>query len=325
VKRACALLLLSLAAIAVSVAPSRAACGSDMCSIDLRGPEASTRRWSLDLAYQFIDQDHVRIGTEPAEVGAIPSHHNEVSTVTKAWSATGRAIVSPRLAFGVTVPWMKRTHVHEHEHHGELMAMEWDFDGLGDALLSAYWTPGGTILPAPYSISVQAGVKLPTGRRNVPEVDGDQPEPMARPSTGSYDQLVGLQVRRPVTTRTLKGVGVPVTYALGVTRRFNGVGTDDYAMGDEWAMNLSGGWALSPAVTFLGQVNSRIRGRDTAGLTDTDPAMTGGTAVYATPGLRVGLGGVGLYTYYQARVYEKVNGIQITAPSHLMFGMSYSL
>jgi hypothetical protein len=52
---------------------------------------------------------------------------------------------------------------------------------------------------------------------------------------------------------------------------------------------------------------------------------TGGTGVYATPGLRVGRGPIGAHAYWQVRLYENVNGIQVTASSHLMVGMSYSL
>lgn len=326
--RACAAFVCLLVAAVLAPAPARATCGSDMCTLDLRGPESGRGKYSFELGYQFIDQDHVRIGTEPSTVGAIPGEHNEIETRSKIWSATGRAVLSPRIAVSATLPYVNRFHAHEHEHHegaGFYELQEWDYSGLGDALVTGYFTPGGTFLPAPYSVSLQLGMKLPTGRRNVPEVDGQQPEPMARPGTGSYDELIGLQVRRPVTTKTFGGAGVPVTFALGVSGRLNGKGSEDYAVGDELAVNLSGGWALTSAVTFLGQVNSRFRGKDGAGLTDTDVDRTGGKAVYATPGLRVGLGGVSVYSYYQARLYEKVNGIQITAPSHLMFGMSYSL
>ena len=69
--------------------------------------------------------------------------------------------------------------------------------------------------------------------------------------------------------------------------------------------------------------SSRWRDQDEAGNTDTEPGNTGGTAVYATPGVRFALGQVAMFSYYQMRLYEKVNGIQITAPQHLMAGASY--
>ena len=45
--------------------------------------------------------------------------------------------------------------------------------------------------------------------------------------------------------------------------------------------------------------------------------------MYATPGVRFAIGQVAMYSYYQMRLHEKVNGIQITAPQHFLAGMTY--
>ncbi len=321
---AVAFVVIALVPGAVPGPAAEASCGADMCVLDLRGPEATFGRYSVELAYQYINQDDVRIGTEPATVGEIPAHHNEIQTKTDGWAVTGRAFVSRLLSLSATLPYMNRIHRHEHEHHpGFYEEQRWEYSGFGDLLLVSYWAPGGTLSPGPYTISLQGGVKLPTGRRTVPEVDGEQPEPMARPSTGSFDVVAGAQVRRSVNTRTFAGATVPVPFALGVTGRLNGQGTDDYRAGHELVVNLSGGWALAEAVTFLGQVNMRVRGEDDPGLTHDEPGNTGGTALYGPPGLRVALGRMAAYSYVQLRLYENVNGIQITSPSHLMVGMNY--
>ena len=301
-----------------------AACGSDVCVLDLRGPEAGGGRFSLEFAFQHNDQDQARIGTERATVGEIPGHHNEIRTRTEIYALTGRAIVSNRLTLGATLPWMKRFHAHESEHHPGFYEMQqWDYEGLGDLLVSGYVTPGGVLSPAPYSVSLLLGVKAPTGKTEIIPFEGHTPEPMARPGSGSWDGLAGFQLRRPVTTKAFNGEAVPVPFSIGVTGRLNGVGSEDYKIGNDVVVNLAGGWALAPAVTLLGQVNTRWRARDKEEGEIQD--NTGGTAVYATPGLRFGSGPVGMYGYWQVRVYEKVNGIQVTAPSHLMVGMSYSL
>jgi hypothetical protein len=323
IRIALAFTLLTLLRIAVPAPSAEASCGAEMCTLELRGPEASLGRYSIEFAYQHINQDDVRVGTEPGFVGEIPGHHNEIQTETDGWSMTGRAFVSPLLSLSATLPYMNRMHRHEHEHApGVYEEVRWDYSGFGDLMLLSYWSPRAFVKD-PYALALQAGVKLPTGRKNVPEVDGEQPEPMARPSTGSFDVMAGVQVRRTVNTRTFSGETVPVPFAIGVTGRLNGHGTQEYQAGHEFLTNLSGGWALTPAVTFLGQVNLRIRGEDDPGTTGDEPGNTGGTAIYGTPGLRVAFGRAAAYGYYQMRLYENVNGIQITSPAHLMVGMNY--
>ena len=307
-----------------------ASCGSDMCVLDLRGPEAAPGRWSMELAYSFVDQDHVRIGTEPASVGEIPSDHNEIETRSDVWTTTLRMIASPRMSFAASLPWVKRFHAHEAEHHeGFYEVQTWNYEGLGDLLVSGYVSPGGVFDGDTWSGALMAGIKAPTGDDEVDPIfeEGDpvghQPEPIARPGTGSWDGLAGFQLRRIVQTRTFGGEAMPIPFSFGVTGRVNGTGTEDYKIGNEVVANFAGGWGLASNVTLLGQVNARFRAKDEeAGATAEN---TGGTAWYATPGLRVSSGPVGVYGYWQLRLYENVNGIQITAPSHLMVGVNYSL
>jgi hypothetical protein len=148
---------------------------------------------------------------------------------------------------------------------------------------------------------------------------------MARPSTGSWDGLAGIQLRHWVGTRTLQGEVIPVALSAGVLARGSGEGTDGYRMGSELALNLGGGWALTSQVRLLGQINTRWRAKDDSGDAhlDEEEDNTGGTAMFATPGLRIGIGPAAVYGYMQIRVFERVNGIQITAPYHLAFGTSY--
>lgn len=317
-------LLFACALASVTWSPAHASCGNDMCVLDPRGPEAAIGRWSVELAYSFIDQDDVRVGTDPATVGAIPSEHNEIETRSDVWTTTARMIASPRLSFALALPFVKRYHAHEEEHHvGFYEVQEWNYEGFGDALLSAFVSPGGVFEGDTWSGALMLGIKAPTGKDEVEAIEGHQPEPMARPGTGSWDALVGFQVRRALVTRTFAGEAIPMPLSFGITGRVNGTGTEDYKIGNEVVANLSSGWALASNVTFLAQVNSRFRAKDEAA--GTTEENTGGSSWYATPGIRVGSGPVGFYGYWQLRLYENVNGIQITAPSHFMAGVNYSL
>ena len=318
--------LVVVAALLALASRSYAGCGAEGCPVDLRGPEVGRARFSFDLSYQYLDQDQPRIGTRRAEVGEIPGVHNEIETRTRSWIATARGGVGSWLAFSASLPYIDRLHVHEHEHHpGFYEEQEWNYAGLGDLMVVGNVTPGGSAPSHPTSVTFQLGVKAPTGKRNVETIDGGQPEPMARPGTGSWDGLAGVQVRRWVAARApIGGGGEPVAFTLGVLGRRNGAGTENYRVGHELQVNLTGAWPLAPGLSFIGQLNSRWRRKDDVGRTDGEADHTGGTAVYATPGLRVGMSAVALYGYVQTRLYERVNGIQITAPVHLVLGTNYS-
>ena len=53
---------------------------------------------------------------------------------------------------------------------------------------------------------------------------------------------------------------------------------------------------------------------------------TGGTAVFAAPGLRYEIGPwLALSTYVQLPIYQRVNGTQLVAPSQFWIGTTYKL
>lgn len=305
---------------------ANASCGAERCQLDLRGPEEVGGRFSFGVAYQFANQDQPRIGTGRATIGEIPGEHNEVSTRTESWLMTGRARLADALTVHASVAYLDRLHRHEHEHHpGTYELQEWSYRGLGDLTVLGTYTPGGSGPDVGTTVALQIGFKAPTGRSEVEaNADGDQPEPSARPGTGSWDGLAGLQVRRWIETRTLAGESVAVPFSIGVLGRVNGTGTDDFRAGNELQANLTGGWALSPRVSLIGQINSRWRVKDESGHEGIEE-NSGGSAVLATPGLRAVFGRAAMFGYLQFRLYERVNGIQITSPLHVMVGTSYGL
>lgn len=76
-------------------------------------------------------------------------------------------------------------------------------------------------------------------------------------------------------------------------------------------------------LALLGQLNARWRREDDPGRTDAPAENTGGTWIYASPGLQVSLGALAsLYGYVQLPLVQRVNRIQITAPYHLLVGVT---
>jgi hypothetical protein len=305
----------------------QASCGTDDCPIDLHRHQLLVGRFSFDASLQYIDQDEAQAGTEKTTIGALPAPETEVRTLSRIYSMTGRARITPRLGLTLSLPFVDREHQHipiEGGVPGELA--DFRYSGLGDLLTTARWIALGADPAGGSSASIVLGIKLPTGERNVDEIDGEQPEPPVRPGTGSVDGIAGLHLSAGVGTKALNGTPVRAPLFLGLNYRVNGKGTEDYRVGDEFQANAGGEYPVSDAVDLLAQLNLRVRDRDDPGQTDALPDNTGGTWFYFTPGLRVRTGSrLDVFGYVQFPVYQRVNGIQLVSPYHLLFGTTVSL
>lgn len=322
--RAFVLPLVALAALAASPGPARPSCGADKCPLDQHAAHGMGRRFSFDLSYQLIRQDRVLVGTRSAAAGELPSPEDEVSTITRMTTALGYARLTGRWQLSAALPFVERTHRHIRNEEGQPPApLEWRYSGPGDLTLLSHWT--ATRDPAaPLTVTLQLGTRLPVGRRHVAAVDGEEPEPPARPGTGSLDGLAGIHV--------MHRVGVPApgghsqgSFFAGALLRVNGRGTEDYRVGNEAQASCGGSWPLAHGVGALAQLNARFRGKDDPGRTDALRDNTGGASLYASPGLRVETpAGIAAYAYVQVPIYQRVNRIQLVSPWHLFVGLAWS-
>jgi len=320
--RAAALLALALAS--AGARPAAASCGAESCPLDMRAARSPAGAFSLDVGWQYVRQDQVRVGTRTATVGALPSPEDEVATTSRVTSVTARLGLSPRLNLDLSLPFVDRTHQHIRNEEGLPPApARWDFTGLGDLQLMADWRLTGP--DAATIVALEGGVKAPTGRRSVDAVDGELPEPLARPGTGSWDGLAGVHVMREVALPLPAGRRVSAPLFVGALARVNGRGEEDYRAGNELQLATGGSAPLAGPLQLLLQVNARFRGKDDAGLTDALAANTGGTWVFVSPGLRIAAApGASAYVSVQLPVYQRVNRIQIVAPWMLATGVSWS-
>jgi outer membrane putative beta-barrel porin/alpha-amylase len=315
------------AAMMVVAMPAAANCGAEGCPLSPRRLERSMSPWSIDVGYQYADQDILWSGdaktTEPAPVGSI----TELYTRTSAYTLNGHGQVLPWLELSASLPYIEREHAHAlQESPGQFVPSHWKYQGLGDAIVMATWHAYGSPVASAGEFALLGGVKLPTGVTDVGEVNGEAPEPPARPGTGSTDVMASLQYTRSPMVWAPGGRGTPLPLALSAVGRWNGKGTDDYRVGDEWHVSLSTAYEVVPRLSVLAQVNFLHHGRDGVGNTDAEPEHTGGESVFLTPGLRAALpGGATVYGYYQVRAYEHSNGPQLVANDHIIFGASFGL
>ena len=324
-----AIAAVAVAALGLPSARALASCGSDTCPLDLLGHRGMLGRLTFDVSYQYSQMDQVKIGTRKASVGELPSHDDEVETASNSVVFAGAARVNDRFSVSGSIPYVDRTHSHFHHHEGEEPELlEWSFTGIGDlSLLGSYSVFGGYSMPS--SLSLQLGGKLPTGKRNIEEVGGHQPEPSARPGTGSLDGFVGAHYMHRVSLSALQGESADIPFFAGALYRLNGKGTDDYRIGNEWLVSAGGGYPITGAIQLVGQLNAKFREKDESA-EEVEPGEvphtdnTGGTAIYATPGLRARITpAIAAYGYFQFPLYERVNRIQLVAPYHVMVGTTY--
>ena len=302
-----------------------ASCGSDHCPIDL-GLAWQRSVLSFDLSQQYIDQNQPRAGTHDVAVGAIPSPEDEVRTVNRITMIHGLYQPGGRWSLSASLPYVSR--YHEHIHNAEGLPPErqrWSFDGIGDAellLTENLRTPveGGT------RVHVSGGVKAPTGRTQVPEFDGDEPEPPSRPGNGAWAAIAGAGVEWRIQTRMLGGPYGALPVRWSILGRANGRGTERYRVGSELQSNLSAAYPLTRSLEILFSTDWRMRAKDDVGETDAEPNNTGGTWVFASPGVRVTAGGKSsVYGIVQLPVYERINGINLTSRANVYVGISRAI
>ncbi len=192
------ILLLWLLLSVVATAKVEAGCGTTSCPIELSALSLfDPGRFSADLSFQYIDQDQPTIGSRDAEVGEIPSHHDEVRTINRIGTVSLDWRPGGAWELGFALPQISRFHRHlaagEHHHeadgeepeastsgkhegeaHGEERVVEqWRIDGVGDLLVQGrrrLWAGGS---PAGGSLWASLGVELPTGATDEANEDGE--------------------------------------------------------------------------------------------------------------------------------------------------------
>ena len=323
-----------LALALVAPAPARATCGAEGCPIVREGLGTGASRFAFDLRYQDVTQDRIWNGTgeavlaEVIAAAGVPGAHGEVElfTRTRSWVAELRAQLLPDLRLTATLPYMQREHRHLLAHtpvFNPLFVNRWNFEGLADAtVLVNYRVLHREGLPR---VSVQGGVKLPTGKTHVADEALDSfgfestLEPSARPGSGSTDWVAGALASQPLPWKR----ALPLT--ASVFARWNRKGTDDYQVGDEVQAGLSGGFAPLARLTLLAQVNYSGHASDVSA-DATEAAHSGMKSLYITPGVTVRLSPLlSVYGLFQTRAWGKSDEATVVATNHFLFGTTLSL
>jgi hypothetical protein len=317
--------LCTIAASLLTAAAASASCGSASCPLN-HDRMFRAGLLSISFSHESIDQDRLYLGSSLSFVGAVPEEHDEVSTKNRLESLTFGYGLSDILAVQVIIPYVHREHTHiAHEEDGDV-AESWNFNGFGDGVLMgqmALLTSPGGFGP---SVMVTGGVKFPTGVTDFANADGERAEVTIQPGTGSTDFLAGLHYRQTIASvPTVDGQYSALPLIASVTYRVNGRGTDDYRFGSSVMVHVGTEYQFHEKAGALLQINGRFDAKADVGGTHEHADNTGGTWIFASPGLRMTVFDVmTVYGYIQLPVYRHVNGLQQAAKYNLQFGLSYS-
>jgi hypothetical protein len=161
--------------IALAAPPAHAQSGP--VSREALGPLAD--RGSFGLRCEEGTRDQLWRGRGPAdrdaliaEMYASSARHGELDLYsrTRSWTAEGRVRFHDRLDATLALPWIEREHRHMPPHapfYDPRFVDGWTYDGLGDLTLLGHLRALGSAEGA--ALTLQAGAKLPTGRRHVPD------------------------------------------------------------------------------------------------------------------------------------------------------------
>lgn len=271
----------------------------------------------FDLRYESIDLDQPRAGRDRVAVGQIPRHHDEVETKNRNWVANVDWNLAPAWGLSVSIPYVDRDHRHIHNHGGEQLLETWSFQELGDVRVQARYEfyAAHQDPAAPRSAGLTFGVKLPTGKHDVVNDEGEAAERTLQPGTGTTDLLLGAYWH-----------GAAPLADLSWFARVEGViptnTRDGYKPGK--TLSIDGGlrYAVARDVGLMLQLNYHVKDRDSG--EQAEPDDSGQRALFVSPGVSWNVAkNAQIYAFLQLPVYQSVNGVQLTADRSALVGASW--
>lgn len=319
--------------IVVSGARSVAACNSASCSLASRPGGGGLTRGQLrvDVSFRYLDQGRPLVdGRRPAPVDAGPAailrprvdfeQGRLIDGGHLEWRASG-SYVQVDVAYGVTsrvgvvasLPLGRQSvshHTLDAAHATHLGAPQLSsIGGLGDIQIS-------TIVQLGRGWQAGTALKLANGSSTERDGLGRIADPMQQPGTGSTAVVGLLQYRTP---RLLLGSSA----MLGAS--YQSASTNDlgYRMGDDLIVTLQLARPVRRGLAVTAQVRGRRAERNT--YRGEGVLSTGGTALYASPGLTwTTIRGATLQASVQLPVRQRLNESQLGTRAAVLFGVSRS-
>ncbi len=312
-----ALLLTLSGCAALSASDAFASCGSAFCAVNSNWAAEGAATYagdSFDLRYEYLDQSQPRAGSRKVAVGQIPHDHDEVSTRNRNMVATFNRTFESGWGFSLVAPLVDRDHLHIHNGPPEQVPERWKFTEPGDVRALVRYQ---FVVPESANESVGGltfGIKLPTGRKNIVNADGDVAERSLQPGTGTIDGIVGAYFHQAMHDANASWFAqAQYQHALK--------SNDQFKPGSQFGVDLGYRQGITEKLAGVVQLNLIVKGRDRGAVAE--PADSGGRSVFLSPGVSYSMSDrLSIYAFYQQPIYQHVNGVQLTAKNAFVVGLS---
>ena len=238
-------------------------------------------KFSIDLRTDYTEYDHL----SSAQLAANAAQAGEFDVLDRSFVSTiGLSYgVVESFQVGLSLGYYNAAQPRSAEYDsgtGDTEINTFDPNGLTDLWLTGkyrfYRGPLG-------SIAAFGGVKFPTGRDDVRNSAGERLEPSATAGSGAYDGMLGLAWSRFLTSQ----------FSFDLSAQYTRRGeAHDFKLGDRIDAGVAFAYRFTrdiqkfPQVSAFAEANVRyLYKSEDDGERDPD---TGGTAVFLTPGVRVG-------------------------------------
>ena len=311
--RAAAVLLLA----STSISAALASCGSAFCVLNTNwstqgvAVEPGTAR--LDLRYEYVNQNHLRMGRRQISQAEDTADTTELRTINRNLLTTFDYAFSKNWSVSASLPVVDRSHSHIADPTGAANLETWNFTKAGDARVLAYYRFDNEKNPT-INHGLMFGLKLPTGSYRVTNSDGAVAERALQPGTGSTDVVVGGYYAGP-------GLGLDSSWWVQALVQQAVQIKDEFKPGSQVQLNFGYRHPVTESLQALLQVNTLIKRRD-SGL-NAEPDLSGSKSIFLSPGFSyLFTRDVQVYGFLQLPVYRYVNGTQLSADRALVFGVS---
>ncbi|MHB1186222.1 hypothetical protein [Thiobacillus sp.] len=303
--------------LATAAPPSFAGCTSASCSIntswDAQGV-AQQPGFSLDLRFEFIDQNQLRAGS--SKTSGADEKERQIRTLNRNFVAN-LDYAAENWGVMLSLPVANRSHAHEvNEPPAPPETETWKISRVGDARVVGRYKLPADMLGESASGGITFGLKLPTGVTNFTNDDGVQAERSLQPGTGSTDTLLGAYFSHDLS-------GVADSWFVQSTWQHAVSSKDGYRPGDQISADIGLRAMLTNTWSGMLQMNATYRKRDSG--VSAESADSGGKFVYLSPGLTYAVARDSqVYAFAQLPIYQYVNGAQLTSDWALAVGFRHS-
>ncbi|MHB8174797.1 MAG: TonB-dependent receptor [Nitrospirota bacterium] len=290
---------------------------------------------SLDLRYDFLDQNQLRHGTDSISATDASKIKNdgqpqEVEKDTKNNYVTLGVDYNINRLWGINVqvPFIDRMHSTLGTNSNGITpgpgGMQYDShtDNLGDIRITGRYQ--GILRNCTYGVlGVLGGIKLPTGSftETGTSTDSTMPGPVPidrglQPGSGTTDLLLGAYYSNDIAENW--DYFGQVLYQRALNYR------QEYRPGDSVGFNLGMRYAGISYFSPLVQFNLKYANRDSGA--EADRYSTGGTLLYVSPGVSVPVVSrhLSVYGFVQVPLYQDVNGVQLSPRFTTTVGVRYA-